>query len=77
MIDYHIHTKHSGDTDAEPADYCDRALNLGIPEICFTDHLELDPAKGRAFKGEVALHLHLERRRRSVSGSTSSASPRP
>jgi puromycin-sensitive aminopeptidase len=29
-------------------------------------HLELDPARGRAFKGEVALDLHLERRRRSV-----------
>ena len=29
-------------------------------------HLELDPAKGKAFKGEVALDLHLERRRRSI-----------
>jgi puromycin-sensitive aminopeptidase len=29
-------------------------------------HLELDPAKGRAFKGEVALDLRLERRRRSI-----------
>ena len=28
--------------------------------------LELDPAKGKAFKGEVALDLHLERRRRSI-----------
>jgi len=29
-------------------------------------HLELDPAKGKAFKGDVALDLHLERRRRSI-----------
>jgi puromycin-sensitive aminopeptidase len=29
-------------------------------------HLDLDPAKGKAFKGEVALGLHLERRRRSI-----------
>jgi len=29
-------------------------------------HLELDPAKGKAFKGEVAIELHLERQRRSI-----------
>ena len=29
-------------------------------------HLELDPAKDKAFKGAVALELHLERQRRSI-----------
>jgi len=44
--DYHIHPDYS--IDAYPArikDYCYRALELGLTEICFTTHLELDPMR--------------------------------
>ncbi len=44
--DYHIHPDYS--IDASPAkirDYCHRALELGLVEICFTTHLELDPVR--------------------------------
>ena len=44
--DYHVHPDYS--LDASPArirDYCQRALELELTEICFTTHIELDPAR--------------------------------
>ncbi|NMB34828.1 MAG: histidinol-phosphatase [Firmicutes bacterium] len=44
--DYHIHPDYS--PDASPAsirDYCCRAVELGLAEICFTTHVELDPVR--------------------------------
>lgn len=43
MIDYHIHPDYS--IDAEPFSmhtYCEKALLLGLKEICFTTHCEFD-----------------------------------
>lgn len=36
--DYHIHTKFSGDSNAEFADIVTSALQKGLTEICITDH---------------------------------------
>lgn len=44
-IDYHIHTEHSVDAKGSLTDYCEQALRLGIDDICFTDHCELDPER--------------------------------
>lgn len=44
--DYHIHPGYS--LDAAPytiKDYCSRALEIGLKEICFTTHLDLDPVR--------------------------------
>lgn len=44
--DYHIHPDFS--IDASPVrikDYCYRALELGLKDICFTTHVELDPVR--------------------------------
>lgn len=43
MIDYHIHPDYS--IDAEPFSmhiYCEKALLIGLREICFTTHCEFD-----------------------------------
>ncbi|MGI5900927.1 MAG: histidinol-phosphatase [Desulfitobacteriia bacterium] len=45
QTDYHVHPNYSA--DASPVkikEYCFRALELGLKEICFTSHLELNPA---------------------------------
>jgi histidinol-phosphatase (PHP family) len=42
VIDYHIHTVHSTDAEGSLDAYCRRALELGLSEICFTNHCELD-----------------------------------
>lgn len=44
--DYHVHPDYS--IDASPIkiiDYCKKALELNIKEICFTTHIELDPVR--------------------------------
>jgi histidinol-phosphatase (PHP family) len=45
MIDYHIHTEHSVDARGSLRAYCDQALRIGLKEICFTNHCELDPER--------------------------------
>ena len=45
--DYHVHPDYS--IDAAPVqirDYCQTAVELGLTEICFTTHIELDPVRG-------------------------------
>jgi histidinol-phosphatase (PHP family) len=44
--DYHVHPDYS--IDASPVkirDYCQKALELELREICFTTHVELDPVR--------------------------------
>lgn len=44
--DYHVHPGYS--IDASPLkmkDYCHRAVELGLVEICFTTHFEFDPVR--------------------------------
>ncbi|MBQ7678276.1 MAG: histidinol-phosphatase HisJ family protein, partial [Butyrivibrio sp.] len=40
--DYHLHSHHSGDSEAPMADMADAALARGLTEICFTEHEDLD-----------------------------------
>ncbi len=49
MIDYHIHTQHSIDAEGSISEYCERALRLGLREICITNHCELDPLRNDSF----------------------------
>lgn len=45
MIDYHVHPNFSQDAEGSMEEYCVRALELGLKEICFTTHHECDPAR--------------------------------
>lgn len=46
MIDYHIHPGFSIDADEYSIlDYCRRAAEIGLKEICFTPHYEFDPLR--------------------------------
>jgi len=45
-IDYHVHPNYSIDaSSATIRDYCHKALDLGLAEICFCTHVELDPRR--------------------------------
>ena len=37
-IDYHMHTKFSADSEANPRDHVLKAIEEGLDEICFSDH---------------------------------------
>lgn len=45
-VDYHLHTRFSVDSDAEPLALCQRAVELGYGELGFAEHVDFDPAVG-------------------------------
>lgn len=42
LYDMHMHTHFSGDSEAMPFDMAQKAWNIGLQGICFTDHLDID-----------------------------------
>ena len=40
--DFHVHTAFSSDSEAAPEAQLEKAVSLGMKEICFTDHQDLD-----------------------------------
>lgn len=40
LRDYHLHSKFSFDSNEEPENICEAAIERGISEICFTEHFE-------------------------------------
>ena len=42
MFDYHVHSKISFDSEAEPEQIICEARKKGIREICFTDHMDFE-----------------------------------
>ncbi|HHY93507.1 MAG TPA: histidinol-phosphatase HisJ family protein [Firmicutes bacterium] len=47
-VDCHVHSDISWDGSFSPARFCERALELGLAGLVFTEHLELDP-HGRGY----------------------------
>jgi histidinol-phosphatase (PHP family) len=45
MVDYHIHPDFSHDAQGSIEEFCARAVEIGLAEICFTTHYEPDPAR--------------------------------
>lgn len=52
--DHHVHTNFSPDSQAPPEDQILRAIALGMPAICFTDHMDYD------FPEEVGITFDLK-----------------
>jgi predicted metal-dependent phosphoesterase TrpH len=44
-IDLHVHSKFSGDTDAEPEESIIRAIELGLHGIAFTEHYSYEASE--------------------------------
>jgi len=44
MHDFHIHTHYSSDSRETMEAHIQQAIQLNLKEICFTDHVEFDPA---------------------------------
>lgn len=38
--DHHVHTYFSSDSKARPESHIERAIALGMPSVCFTDHMD-------------------------------------
>lgn len=55
--DYHIHPDYSLDATGSIDEYCRRALELGLKEICFTTHYDSDP-----FRRDIDRFMRIEGR---------------
>ena len=44
--DCHIHTEFSTDSETKITDQVERAIELGLDHICFTDHMDMDYPEG-------------------------------
>jgi len=44
LVDYHVHSTFSCDGKSTINDYCERAIELGMREIGFSEHVDFDPA---------------------------------
>lgn len=54
MFDYHMHSTFSADCDTPMEKTIEKALDLGLQEICFTDHLDYDyPDKDWIFEFDL------------------------
>lgn len=42
IADCHMHTEFSADSETKITDQVERAIALGLPRICFTDHMDMD-----------------------------------
>ena len=42
ICDFHMHTEFSGDSETPVRTQIDRAIALGMEEICITDHHDYD-----------------------------------
>lgn len=45
MFDYHMHTRISFDSDADPIAMLRAAEAAGLEEICFTEHYDIHPLR--------------------------------
>ncbi len=45
MIDFHVHCDYSIDAQGSVEEYIEKALDVGLTEICFTTHCDLEPAR--------------------------------
>lgn len=45
LVDYHVHPDYSLDAKDSIDAFCKRALEIGLDEICFTTHYDLDPVR--------------------------------
>ena len=44
LVDYHCHTGLSADAKGSPREVCLRAVEIGLAELAFTDHVDTDPS---------------------------------
>jgi histidinol-phosphatase (PHP family) len=60
--DYHLHTSFSVDCQVPMTALCERAIELGIPEICITEHADFVPEdEGYRYFAPAAYFAEIER----------------
>ncbi len=46
LVDYHIHPNYSKDSKGGSiSEFCEKAIEIGLSEVCFTTHYDVDPQR--------------------------------
>jgi histidinol-phosphatase (PHP family) len=48
--DYHMHSRYSGDNETPMEEMCRASIARGIPEICFTEHFDVNPKEALRYQ---------------------------
>lgn len=57
MYEYHTHTTNSPDSRVKMAEYCEKAIALGVREVAFTDHVDFDVADRNRYKHDYTKYM--------------------
>lgn len=60
LSDYHVHSNHSTDSTELMENHILRGIELGLKNICFTEHHDLDFPEDPQHPGEVAFNLNAD-----------------
>ncbi len=66
MFDYHLHSSYSKDGFVDPVQVVNKADELGLKEICFTDHLDFDENYQEDFQLDVSSYVSAVRKIQSI-----------
>ena len=55
--DYHMHSNFSGDSQTPMEDMVKKSIDLGLKEICFTDHVDYDIISNVPFETDYISYL--------------------
>jgi histidinol-phosphatase (PHP family) len=56
--DTHVHSFFSADSEADPGEVVRKAVEAGLPELCFTDHIDWDfPVNDLVFDFDMAAYF--------------------
>ena len=68
-MDYHLHSRDSVDSAESVARMCRRAVEIGLHEVCFTEHYDTDPYDpGYGFYDDVRYERRLAAAREKFAG---------
>lgn len=56
--DYHMHSNFSGDSQTDMEDMVKKSIDLGLKEICFTDHVDYDIISDVDFETDYNAYLN-------------------
>jgi histidinol-phosphatase (PHP family) len=69
LVDYHVHSTHSCDGKSSIIEMCQKAVDLGMVEIGFSEHVDFDPSdEGFGFFNHERYSLDLQKARRLFKG---------
>ncbi len=59
IADIHVHSNYSTDSEAKMEDTVKHAIEIGLPVLCFTDHIDWDyPVEGLTFDFDISRYMN-------------------